>query len=176
LLNTDLCTKFNSPDCMAYKSNRGPWEMVMVYEKNSGFLYSIMREKRYKEIRDKIRKRKHMHYVDILVRHLNSDLISTTRQLSFIPNISVTFEDQDKVAEAVQKLLKNLLEDDVVLKRHVLVLFEGTKFQLSSVRAVMVDSNLDIVVQEDWSKYISIEESIIVDKVEDTNIPSKTDC
>lgn len=171
LLNTDLCTKFNSPDCMAYKSKRGPWEMVMVYEKCSGFLYSIMREKRYKEVYNKIRHRRRMHYVDILARHLNSDLISTTRQLSFIPTIPVTFEDQDKVVEAVQKLLENLLEDNVVLKRHVLVLFEGANFQLSSVRAVMVNSNLDIVAEEDWSKYISIEESIIVDQVEDANIP-----
>ncbi len=172
LLNTDLCTKFNSPDCMAYTSKRGPWEMVIVYEKKSGFLYSLMREKRYKEIHHKIRHRKRMHYVDILVRHLNSDLISTKRQLSFIPIIPITFEDQDEISTAVQKLLENLLVDGVVLKRHVLVLFEGAKFQLSSVRAVMVDSNLDIVAEEDWSKYISVEESIIADQVEDINVPS----
>ena len=29
-MNTELCEGFDSPDCMAYVTQRGPWEMVMV--------------------------------------------------------------------------------------------------------------------------------------------------
>lgn len=49
-LNTDLCKFFNSGDCMAYSTKRGPWKMIMVYEKSTGYLYTFMREKRFSEI------------------------------------------------------------------------------------------------------------------------------
>ena len=34
-LNTSLCESLDSPDCMTYVVNRGPWEMVIVYEKKT---------------------------------------------------------------------------------------------------------------------------------------------
>lgn len=169
LLNTDLCHHFNSPDCMAYTSKRGPWEMILVYEKQSGFLYTFMREKRFTEIRAKVGKRRRMHYVDMLVRHLNPDLRAPVGQMSMFP---VHFDDETQLAESVRTLLANLLEDGAVVRRHVLVLFESARFILTSVRAVMVDTNLDIVIEQDWSNAISVEESVIAEQVDEPKNPA----
>lgn len=163
-LNTDLCARFNSPDCMAYNAKRG-WEMIMVYEKASGFLYTFMRENRFAEVRSKIRKRKRMHYVDMLARHLNEDLRAPVGQMSFD---EVQFEDEEHLAEAVQKLLVNLVNDGVVVNHHVLVLFESSNYELNSVRAIMVNPNLDIVCEQNWSSYIAVQESVVVDHVKET--------
>ena len=169
LLNTDLCRHFNGPDCMAYTSKRGPWEMILVYEKQSGFLYTFMREKRFSEIRAKVGKRRRMHYVDMLVRHLNPDLKAPIGQTSMFP---IHFDDEAQLAESVQALLVNLLEDGAVVRRHVLVLFESSRFILTSVRAVMVYTNLDIVAEKNWSSSISVEESVIAEQVEEPKNPA----
>ncbi|WP_195986073.1 DUF5986 family protein [Clostridium sp. D33t1_170424_F3] len=171
LLNTDLCRHFNSPDCMAYTSKRGPWEMILVYEKQSGFLYTFMREKRFAEIRAKVGKRRRMHYVDMLVRHLNSDLKAPIEQLSMFPT---HFDDEARLAESIQTLLANLLEDGAIVRRHVLVLFESARFVLTSVRAVMVDTNLNIVSEQNWSSSILVEESVIADQVKEPKDPANT--
>jgi len=154
---------------MAYTSKRGPWEMILVYEKQSGFLYTFMREKRFTEIRAKVGKRRRMHYVDMLVRHLNPDLRAPVGQMSMFP---VHFDDETQLAESVRTLLANLLEDGAVVRRHVLVLFESARFILTSVRAVMVDTNLDIVIEQDWSNAISVEESVIAEQVDEPKNPA----
>ena len=165
-LNTELCEDFNSPDCMAYVAQRGPWEMVLVYERESKRLFTFMREARFATIRKDTCKRRRMHYLDMLTRHLNSDLLAPVGQTSMFEN---KFVDQDDLHELVERLLRELKRDGVVIERHVLVLFESQNYQLTSIRAVMLDSNLDIVAEENWSDKIAANDSIIVDSVDSPN-------
>lgn len=169
ILNTDLINSFASVDLMTYDTHRGPWQMIMIYEKSSGYLYTFMRESRYAELYNQTNKRKNMHYLDILSRHLNADLIFPYHQETLFPN---KFNDEDKLEKAVQSLIHNLQEDGAELKKHVLVLFESIEYDLTSVRAVMIDTSLNIVKSQDWSQYISAQESIISDNIISVNRPS----
>ncbi|HBF1171762.1 TPA: hypothetical protein KNR44_003278 [Clostridioides difficile] len=166
LLNRDLCEVLNSPDCMAYEAKRGCWGMVIIHEKSSENIFTIMREQRFKEIYEKQPERRNMHYLNELTKNFNEDLKAPVGQISFFPK---KFDDEDKVKEHVQKLLKNLIKDNVVVKHHALILFNASEYQLTSIRAVMIDTNLDIVTEKDWSSYISIEESTVAEKVDKTN-------
>lgn len=168
-LNTELCNEFNSPDCMAYLSQRGPWHMVLVYERESKLLFTIMREARFATIQKETYKRRRMHYLDMLTRHLNKDLLAPVGQISFIEN---EFDDQDNLHELIGRLLHDLTRDGAVIERHVLVLFESQNYQMTSIRAVMLDSNLDIVAEDNWSNSITTDDSIIMDSVESHVDPS----
>ena len=168
-LNTELCEGFDSPDCMAYVTQRGPWEMVMVYERESKRLFTFMREARFATIRKETYKRRRMHYLDMLTRHLNKDLLAPVGQTTMFEN---EFVDQDDLHELVSRLLRDLQRDGVIIERHVLVLFESQNYQLTSARAVMLDSNLDIVAEENWSSKITAQDSVIADVVEAPNNPA----
>ena len=168
-MNTELCEGFDSPDCMAYVTQRGPWEMVMVYERESKRLFTFMREARFATIRKETYKRRRMHYLDMLTRHLNADLLAPVGQTAMFEN---AFVDQDNLHELVSRLLRDLQRDGAIIERHVLVLFESQNYQLTSVRAVMLDSNLDIVAEENWSGKITARDSVIADTVDTPNDPA----
>ena len=168
-LNTELCEAFSSLDCMASVTHRGPWEMVLVYERESKSLFTFMREARFSTIRKETYKRRRMHYLDMLTRHLNKNLLAPVGQTVMFEN---EFVDQDNLRELVDRLLCNLLRDGAIIERHVLVLFESQDYQLTSVRAVMLDSNLDVVVEENWSNMIAARDSVIADAVDMPDDPA----
>ncbi len=170
LINTNLLNSFDTIDCMSYDSMRGPWQMVMIYEKETGFLFTFMREKRFVELQNGTVTRKNMHYIDMLTRHLNSDLISETYQLRLFP---ISYNDEELLGEKINILLKKLKEDGAVLNRYVNVLFDSSNYQLNSIRATMIDSYLNIVYEQDWTEFINAQESIVAEKVARDIAPTK---
>jgi len=169
LINTAICERLNTPDCMTITPRRGAWEIVIIYERETEFIYTIMRGKRFRELRDGICKRNKMHYVDLLVRHLNPDLLAPVGQTTLFP---VCFDDENKLAENVQKILAGFSTEIGEIKRHAIILFESANFNLTSVQAIVVDSNLNIVSEQSLTEYIPVQESNISEKVENPNNPS----
>jgi len=168
LLNTYVCERLHAPDCMTTTTRRGSWEIVVIYEDETGFLFTLMREKRFGELQSGILKRRKMHYFDLLVRHLNPDLLASVGQIMLYP---AHFDDEDKLAENVQKILSGFSSDIGKIKRHVMILFDSANYSLTSVRAVMVDPNLNVVTEQDWTKYIPVQESNIPEKVDNPHAP-----
>lgn len=170
LLNTNIIKRLDTSECTIAKAHRGPWEMLVVFEKTSQCIFTFMREKRFAELQRQQHKRKHMHYVDMLTRQFNRDLLSTQQQMSMFPK---TFSDEEKLGELVQAMLCDLRGEAEVVRNHILVLFDTSGYQLTHVRAVMVTPTLDIADggEQDWSKYISINESAVVEKVVSSNSP-----
>lgn len=169
LINTNVCREIDGLDCITHSAKRGPWELVIIYDTESKFIYTIMREKRFRDLHRKLCSRKKMHYVDMLARHLNPDLLAPVGQIMFEP---VEFEDEKELAANVQTLLSGLMAEEVTILRHVMILFESSNLGLTKIRAVMVDSNLDIVVEENWSEHIPVQVSTIADTVSDIAAPS----
>ena len=163
-LNRNLINTLNTEDCTIAKAHRGPWEMLVIFEKTTQCIYTFMREKRFAELRKKQRNRAHMHYVDMLAKQFNKDLVADQQQLSIFPH---TFSDEDRLAELVQTLLHDLEGGVDTVRHHVLVLFDTVGYQLAHIRAVMVTPNLDIAqnCEQDWSQYITLTESVVVEKV-----------
>ena len=170
LLNTNIIKTLDTEDCTIAKAHRGPWEMLIVFERSTQCILTFMREKRFTELRNRQHKRVHMHYIDMLAKQFNEDLLSDQQQLSFIPH---TFSDEDRLAELVQTMLHDLEGDTEVVRHHVLVLFETVGYQLTHIRAVMVTPSLDIAQnsEQDWSRYIAADESAVVEKVANPNAP-----
>lgn len=170
LLNTNLIKKLDTEDCTIAKAHRGPWEMLVVFEKSTQCILTFMREKRFSELRNRQHQRKNMHYIDMLTKQFNDDLLSDQQQLSFIPH---TFSDENRLAELVQAMLHDHDGDAEIVRHHVLVLFETTGYQLTHIRAVMVTPSLDIAQnsEQDWSRYIAADESAVVEKIVNPNAP-----
>lgn len=171
LLNTNLINELDIDECTIAKTKRGPWEMLVIFEKTTQCVFTFMREKRFEELKKQQCKRRNMHYVDMLSKQFNSDLIAEENQLSLF---EVSFSDEDRLSELVQNLLSELKGDADIVKNHVLVLFETVGYQLTHIRAVMVTPSLDIAkdCDENWSQYISGNESAVVEKIEAPASPS----
>lgn len=170
-LNTNVIKALDTEDCTIAKTHRGPWEMLVVIEKSTQCILTFMREKRFAELRNRQRKRVHMHYLDMLTKQFNRDLLSNQQQLSFIPHV---FSDEERLAELIQTMLCDLGGNREVVRHHVLILFETIGYQLTHVRAVMVTPSLDIAqnCEQDWSQYITADESTVVERVANPNSPS----
>jgi len=170
LLNRNLIKRLDTDSCNIAKARRGPWEMLIVFEKSTQCIITLMREKRFAEIRVNQRKRRHMHYVDMLAMQFNRDLPPDKHQLCFLPH---TFSDEDRLNERITSLLQDLNGDADIVKNHVLVLFESSGYQLTGVRAIMVTPSLEIAkgCEQDWSSFINREESVIVEKVSNAAAP-----
>lgn len=169
-LNSNLIKSLEMEDCTVAETSRGPWQMVIVFERTTQYIFTFMREKRFSELRRTQHRRKRMHYLDALTRQFNPDLVADQQQLSFLPH---TFSDENMLPELVQTLLCDLGSDISIVRNHVLILFETAEYQLTHIRAVMVTPNLDIVqnIAQDWSPYISANVSSVVDKVSHPEAP-----
>lgn len=170
LLNTNLLDSLEIEGCSAITAHRGPWEMVVVYEKTSNNIFTFMREKRFADLQKSQRQRNHLHYVDMLAKQFNSDLLAEQGQVCLFPH---EFSDELRLAELVQSLLVDLGSDLDLIQHHVIVLFDASDYRLNHIRAIMVTSDLEIAKdsEQDWSGYISHADSVIVDKVSDSISP-----
>jgi electron transfer flavoprotein alpha subunit len=163
-MNSNLLRKLETENCTVAIAHRGPWQMLVIYEKTSHCIITFMREKRFAELCKAQRRRSHMHYLDMLAKQFNKDLQANQQQCSLFPH---SFSDENLLPELVQTLLSDLGGDVTVVRNHVLVLFETSGYQLSHIRAVKITPNLDIAqnCDQDWSQYISVNESTVVEKV-----------
>jgi len=168
-LNTNLYNRMPGVSCVANVTKRGSWEMVPVYEEKTGILFTCMRESRYEELHKNVHKRANPNYVDCLIDVLNPDLVAPIGQLSLFP---FQFPDKESMRKVVQKILIDLQIEESVVKRHALILFKSKGFELSSIRAVMIDKNMDIVCEEGWDTYISTNVSIVMDSSDEFSAPS----
>lgn len=170
-LNRNIHRALGSENCIVAKANRGFWQMAVVCDLSTQNIITFMREKRFAELQRLQQRRKRMHYVDMLAKQFNSDLSSDNEQTSLFPK---SFSDEDQLAESVQTLLSNLTDSIDVIQHHILVLFDTTGFQLTSVRAVMVTPSLEIAqnCEQDLSMYIPTSSSVIVEKVDNPDAPA----
>jgi len=172
ILNTKLYNKMNSLSCVADVTKRGRWKMVPVFDKETGLLYTFMRESRYDELKRQLERgaRNTYHYVDCLVHMLNPDLIGIVQQLQFdTSTYSVQDTSFEKMKKTVIKILSDLKVSESIVKRHVLILFDSDNNELLSIRAVMIDRNMNIAIESNLNKYITPTESIIMDSIGDSN-------
>ncbi len=170
LLNTNLLKALETENCTVVRAHRGPWQMLVIYEKTTHCIITFMREKRFADLCRLQKRRRRMHYVDMLAKYFNDDLQSDQQQISFYPH---SFSDENRLAELVQDLLHELEGGSGVVHNHVLVLFETAGYQLSHIRAVMVTPSLEIAegCEQNWTEFITAKESIVVSRTNDYEEP-----
>lgn len=167
LINTNLCKQFDESDVIADKTKRGAWQLVLVFERSTGTIYSLMREKRFAELKKELPTRRSPHYEDALARVVNGKSHPPLGQISLFPNSCPTCFNKNHIKEIVKKILADLSIPNELVKRHAIILFHSTNYELSSLRCCIVDSNLEIINEANWSDYIKASESIVSDMVAD---------
>ena len=116
LLNSNLTRTLETEDCTIAETHRGPWQMLIIFEKTTQCIYTFMREKRFAELRRFQRRRVHMHYLDMLAMQFNKELLADQQQLALFPH---TFSDENMLAEKVQTLLHDLEDEIPIVRNHL---------------------------------------------------------
>lgn len=169
-LNTNLSQRFDQKDVFARPTKRGPWSMIAIFDNETGFLYCIMREARFEQLKRELPKRRsahrNAHYEDALVQTLNMDLRALQPTLFVMDESALRFDDA-YVQGIVQNILHDLNVPNEIVRRHALILFSSAHYELTSLRCCVLDSNLNIVCGENWNSYIKVCENIVVDEMPD---------
>jgi len=166
-INTNIYYGFKSSDVIANPTKRGPWELLPFFERATGNIYSAMREERFSTIKKQRPGRKNAHYLDALTNSLNGDLVANIGQARFLD--FAPFEDE-KIHEIVEKIFSDLNIPGNIIKHHGLILFSSQNFQLFSLRCCVINGDLEIVEEADWSNYIKAGDSVVTEKVNKDDI------
>lgn len=151
-------------------TNSGPWKFPIIFDRESGNIITIMREKRFSVLRRQQKKRDKLHYIDILTAILNKDLLPQYPQMSLLETPP---RDLVEIKKRVDILLQDFAGNVDHVRNHVLILFEARGFNLYSVRAIRVTPNLELAAggEVNLSSLISAKPSIITEKVEKPDAP-----
>lgn len=166
-INTHIYHDMPAYGCDVGIAKRGYYEFVPIYHRDSKTLMTLMREKNFFEVSRKQCRRDEAHYLDALVRVLNSDVEFEEEQLSMFSSSHV-FKNEEQLAEIAERFLCNFPLDLMDIDRHVLILFSTGGDSLLSIRAVLLDRDLNIAAQEDWSHFIKPQEGAVVATVDMT--------
>ena len=162
LINRNFIINFSSTELTAEYAKRGAWYFVPLFNKETGTLFSVMREDRFNELQRKQEKRRKAHYVDALVNSFNIDL-DQNKQLNLFEEEQF---DENEVKTIVEGILRDFQIESSVVHRYATILFEEYNSDLISIRCCVLDSSLQIVDEEDWNEFIHYNESVVVDIVE----------
>lgn len=160
-INTNLYTKLDQERFTITETKIGSWKLVVLYDKLMRCIYTLMREKRFEFLRKQLPKKAKKHYIEKLaVINKKSEPVQQLMDLG--PNYS---SNKNADLSEAQELLCTVSVNDI--QRYVLVLMDSVGYQLISVKTIELLPNLETVVgsEQDWSKYISVNESAVVDTV-----------
>ena len=151
-------------------TKRGPWQMVLVFDENTGLLLSLMREERYKQLCQDDPHERRYHYVRCLAKELNDGLPTNDKQLQW-DIIDETETELDIVQRIAASMIEDLAFPANLIKHHALVLFSAREHETQSIRCVMVDGGFDIIDEVSWNKYLQVTEGIVTDTADDSPAP-----
>ena len=147
LIYRNLMNKFDEGNLKYSVTKRGMWTVLLLYDTNSKLLFSFMRDTRFKDIKNR-KSAFRPQYVQALIS-LNSELRAPTKQLRL-------FDDEPKFTQTeLEKTLAELCANfdgsiDTKNSKHVMVVFSNKYGSVDSLKAYLLDRDLDIVCEQDW--------------------------
>ncbi|MEF3305333.1 DUF5986 family protein [Paenibacillus sp. GYB003] len=158
-INTNIIRTLPTSQFQCVKIKRGPlWELVLIYEKETQYLYAAMQEKRFHQLNERLYKET-VHYIDALSL-INNDLeadeeLNPAKQLNLFESEN---DDWNAQVEYELKTMLHMLEGEV--KRFVLITFSTDKGEITAVNAIMPNAKLEIAYEENWNEFITADFSI----------------
>ncbi|MBE2907619.1 DUF5986 family protein [Anoxybacillus flavithermus] len=156
---TRVYKRLNNENIICIKCRRGPWSFVLVYDLQSKYLYSFMKDKRLDQLIGERKNRSTIHYLDALVtlntgiNELNFNMTNVEQQLELLP-----LEEDSDWLKAVEKILRDMLGIYYgKIEKYVTITFNQFKGEVQSVKATLLSPNMDIIYQEDWSEFINVD-------------------
>jgi hypothetical protein len=159
-INTEINNEMPEHRFEIIVSVRGIWQLILIQDKSTRCLYSIMKEKRFKQLQHRVKKDK-VHYLDVLTS-INSDLKKhSNAQITMFK--LVCEERQEYIEKTLEDMLHKLKAE---VERYVLISFSDKNNEITSVGAYIVTDTLDVVYQENWEEYVHIGYDSVIGSLE----------
>lgn len=161
-INTEVIKEMPSSKFEVIVAKRGLWELILIFDKETNHLYSLMKEKRLRQLQHRIRKDT-IHYIDALVKN-NADL----NELASEQTNMFEYIDEDRNEHIDKTLCEMLHAIKEKVERYILVTFSDSNYEVLSISADIVAENLDIVYSESWEQYIQAEFDMVISSLKDS--------
>lgn len=149
LIYRNLMNSFGNENVKYSATVRGMWTVLLLYDVKSGLLISFMRDTRLDDIkRSKVENQP--QYVRSLIA-LNEELQAPYKQQTLLGMETESSQEESELANILDDLCANF-DCHVNHKEvhHALVCFSGKFGVLSSLKAYILDKDLDVVCEQDW--------------------------
>lgn len=171
LINTN-CKKNLGKDfiCKVQKKKRGIWEFLIIYDKQSRKLITVMRENRLKQIIKHPQKYK-KHYVAALSQFFNEGLKPNQAKLFNLPKNT---DEQDYLNELSKELCSDIFEEIIQNSLYVILSFNSSGGLMTSFKATYLTQNIELSKDMPLETYIPKDYDVIaetVSQIETKDIP-----
>lgn len=139
LINSNLKKRLGEDYACIYKKQRGIWEFLLIVDKKSKKVITIMRENRLKQITKHPFKNK-KHYTAALAL-LNEHLKPKQRKLV---NIPLNREDNDFLQELSQELCSEIEQNMLTESLYCILSFKSSSGHMTAFSANYLTKNLEI--------------------------------
>jgi len=162
-INKRLYLDVQNENVMNLKCKRGPWQLVLMFDKPTGYLYVFMKNSRFEEVQSGSRQASTpFHYIEALASYnigVESELDEYNINKDRLGEYQTYLEiDSESVAILTEEILNSMLGDmKEQVKRLVVVTFTTSNLGITEFKAIIPTTNLDIIYQEDWSTFIDVE-------------------
>jgi len=148
LINRNLIRVFSDSNVLYSTKKRGMWEILLLYDKESKMLLSFMKDTRFKDIQ-KAKPGHQPQYIQALLT-LNADLQAEVKQQKLF-DMGKTQDDISQLKTLLESLCMNFVEPVVGdVEHHALVVFSSNYGQITTLRACILDPELDVVSEQNW--------------------------
>lgn len=161
--NTNLSKETFNNRFIYIFTDKSIWEYAIAIDKKTKNLFLFFQENRIKNLKKDINRGKRTHYLCMFVKEYNRDIPLQIEQINLFNN-----NDEDVLLNKMKKIKEEFNLNQLEIKCAVCILFNPSKeiLNISSMRAVIFDSNLDIYEEKDFTKNIYFEQDIPLDKVD----------
>lgn len=133
--------------------HRGPWKFLGIYDRTTGYFYTIMREKNLTTLRRNANTRL-FHYTNALSKlneELRADYVVENEQLCLFPNMMYDEAGENTLENILNMLIKNI---DGKIKRYVLICFDASHGQVTDIKAVIPALGMNYFKEENWTDFL----------------------
>lgn len=171
LIYRNLMNSFGDENVKYSATLRGMWTVLLLYDTKSQLLISFMRDTRFEEIkRSKVEMQP--QYIRSLIS-LNEEFQAPYKQQTLFALETEPSHKQSDLIKILNDLCANFNCDvNPTELHHVLICFSGKLGRLTSLKAYVLDKNLDIVCEQNWLDIAKPIFSNTIEKAEqDKDIP-----
>lgn len=168
IIHTNLFNVFRDSTITARPSRRGIWEFLPFFDKQTGVLYCCMKEKNFKRLIKMETRKRNNHYLAAIAHSFNNDLPNFDQQSLFPSEDSF---DERAISQVIGQIMSDLGIPASIVRRHGVILFQNESGQLLSLRCCAINSSFKIVDSQNWSEFIPVTDSVVVESNLDPHDP-----
>ena len=133
---------------------RGPWKFLGIYDRDTRYFYTLMREKNLLSLR-KNQNAKLFHYVNALSRlnkKLKNEYVVDNEQLCLFPEMMYDEMGEETLDRILEKLIAKI---DGSIERYVLISFDILHGQVTAMKGTIPAVGMNYYKEEDWADLLN---------------------